>query len=60
MNTPSFMGSGGPEGAFTEELLLQDARLGDNLIPITDDVPSRWPISPSPSPWRNTASTGPR
>jgi (R,R)-butanediol dehydrogenase/meso-butanediol dehydrogenase/diacetyl reductase len=39
MNTPSFIGSGGPEGAFTEELLVRDARLGDNLLPIADDLP---------------------
>jgi (R,R)-butanediol dehydrogenase / meso-butanediol dehydrogenase / diacetyl reductase len=34
MNTPSFIGSGGPEGAFTEELLVRDARLGDSILPI--------------------------
>lgn len=39
MNTPSNIGSGGPEGAFTEELLVADARIGDNLLPIADDVP---------------------
>ncbi len=39
MNTPSNIGSGGPEGAFTEELLVADARVGDNLLPIPDDVP---------------------
>jgi len=39
MNTPSFIGSGGPEGAFTEELLLTEARVGDNLLPIPDDLP---------------------
>lgn len=39
MNTPSFIGSGGPEGAFTEELLVRDARIGDNLLPIADDLP---------------------
>jgi len=39
MNTPSFIGSGGPEGAFTEALLLQEARLGVNLLPIADDLP---------------------
>ena len=26
MMTPSYIGSGGPEGAFTEELLVRDAR----------------------------------
>src|ERR1700742_3703469 len=39
MNTPSAIGSGGPEGAFTEELLVSDARIGDNLLPIGADVP---------------------
>lgn len=39
MQTPSFIGSGGPEGAFTEQLLVRDARLGDNLLPIPDDLP---------------------
>lgn len=34
MTTPSYVGSGGPEGAFTEELLIRDGRLGDNLLPI--------------------------
>ncbi len=39
MNTPSFIGSGGPEGAFTEELLVRDGRLGDNLLPIPEGIP---------------------
>ncbi|HEX4376972.1 MAG TPA: zinc-binding dehydrogenase [Steroidobacteraceae bacterium] len=39
MNTPSHIGSGGPEGAFTEHLLVRDARVGDSLLPIPDDVP---------------------
>ncbi|MCE7796880.1 zinc-binding dehydrogenase [Sphingobium sufflavum] len=39
MNTPSNIGSGGPEGAFTEQMLVQDARLGDNLLPLPDDLP---------------------
>jgi len=39
MNTPSFIGSGGPEGAFTEELLVRDARLGDSVLPIPDGIP---------------------
>ena len=39
MMTPSFIGSGGPEGAFTEELLVRDARLGDSLLPIPDGIP---------------------
>lgn len=39
MNTPSYIGSGGPEGAFTEELLVREARLGDSVLPIPDDIP---------------------
>jgi (R,R)-butanediol dehydrogenase/meso-butanediol dehydrogenase/diacetyl reductase len=39
MKTTSYIGSGGPEGAFTEELLVRDARLGDSLLPIPDDLP---------------------
>lgn len=39
MNTPSYVGSGGPEGAFTEELLVRDARLGDSLLPIPEGIP---------------------
>ncbi len=39
MMTPSYIGSGGPEGAFTEELLVRDARLGESLLPIPDDLP---------------------
>ncbi|MGI9292900.1 MAG: zinc-dependent alcohol dehydrogenase [Pseudomonadales bacterium] len=39
MQTPSYIGSGGPEGAFTEELLVRDARIGDSLLPIPDDLP---------------------
>ncbi len=39
MKTPSYIGSGGPEGAFTEELLVRDARVGDSLLPIPDDLP---------------------
>ena len=39
MQTPSYIGSGGPEGAFTEELLVRDARLGDSLLPIPADLP---------------------
>ena len=38
MMTPSFIGSGGPEGAFTEELLVREARLGDSLLPIPDGI----------------------
>ncbi len=39
MQTPSMIGSGGPEGAFTEQLLVADARVGDSLLPIPDDLP---------------------
>ncbi len=39
MQTTSYIGSGGPEGAFTEELLVRDARLGDSLLPIPDGLP---------------------
>jgi 2-desacetyl-2-hydroxyethyl bacteriochlorophyllide A dehydrogenase len=39
MNTPSFIGSGGPEGAFTQQVLVAEAKLGDSLLPIPDDVP---------------------
>lgn len=39
MMTPSYIGSGGPEGAFTEEVLVSEARLGDSLLPIPDDLP---------------------
>lgn len=38
MMTPSMIGSGGPEGAFTEQLLVSDARVGDSLLPIPDDL----------------------
>lgn len=39
MNTPSYIGSGGPEGAFTEELLVREARLGDSILPIPNGIP---------------------
>jgi len=39
MMTPSYIGSGGPEGAFTEELLVRDARVGESLLPIPQDLP---------------------
>jgi threonine dehydrogenase-like Zn-dependent dehydrogenase len=38
MNTSGFIGSGGPEGAFTEELLVRDGKLHDNLLPIPDGI----------------------
>lgn len=39
MQTPSMIGSGGPEGAFTEQLLVREARMGDSLLSIPDDLP---------------------
>ncbi|KAJ1548431.1 hypothetical protein HK405_003218 [Cladochytrium tenue] len=39
MATPSNVGSGGPEGAFTQELLVREAQLGVNVLAIPDDVP---------------------
>lgn len=38
MMTPSNIGSGGPEGAFTEELLVREAKLGESILPIPDDI----------------------
>jgi (R,R)-butanediol dehydrogenase / meso-butanediol dehydrogenase / diacetyl reductase len=38
MMSPSNIGSGGPEGAFTEELLVRDARLGDSILPIPTGI----------------------
>lgn len=39
MQTPSNVGSGGPEGAFVDELLVRDARLGDSILPIPQGIP---------------------
>ncbi|MFT4046421.1 MAG: alcohol dehydrogenase catalytic domain-containing protein [Solimonas sp.] len=39
MMTPSYVGSGGPEGAFTEELLVRGAKFGESLLAIPDGVP---------------------
>ncbi len=39
MNTPSYVGSGGPEGAFTEELLVRGGKIGESLLPIPDGLP---------------------
>jgi len=39
MMTPGNIGSGGPEGAFTEELLVREARLGDSILPIPEGLP---------------------
>ena len=38
MMTPSYVGSGGPEGAFTQQLLVRDARVGASLLPIPQDL----------------------
>lgn len=38
MMTPSFIGSGGPEGAFTEELLVRDGHGGTNILPIPEGI----------------------
>ncbi len=38
MMTPSNIGSGGPEGCFTEELLVREARLGDSILPIPEGI----------------------
>lgn len=38
MMTPSYIGSGGPEGAFTEELLVRDGQGGVNILPIPAGV----------------------
>ena len=39
MNTPSNVGSGGPEGAFVDLLLVREARLGDSILPIPEGIP---------------------
>lgn len=39
MQTPSMIGSGGPEGAFTEQLLVSEARSGDSILPMPDGLP---------------------
>jgi len=38
MMSPGNIGSGGPEGAFTEELLVREARLGDSILPIPEGI----------------------
>lgn len=38
MMTPSAIGSGGPEGAFVDELLVRDAKAGMNLLPIPEGI----------------------
>jgi (R,R)-butanediol dehydrogenase/meso-butanediol dehydrogenase/diacetyl reductase len=39
MQTSTFIGSGGPEGAFSDEVLVGDARLNDSIIPMPADLP---------------------
>lgn len=39
MMTPSYVGSGGPEGAFTEELLVRGARFGESILAIPEGLP---------------------
>jgi len=38
MQTPSNIGSGGPEGAFTEELLVREATLGASILAIPEGI----------------------
>lgn len=38
MMTPGNIGSGGPEGAFTEELLVREASLGASILPIPEGI----------------------
>jgi threonine dehydrogenase-like Zn-dependent dehydrogenase len=38
MMTPGNIGSGGPEGAFTEELLVREAELGASILPIPEGI----------------------
>jgi len=38
MMTPGNIGSGGPEGAFTEELLVREARLGTSILPVPQGI----------------------
>ncbi|MCY4425539.1 MAG: alcohol dehydrogenase catalytic domain-containing protein [Halieaceae bacterium] len=39
MLTANYVGSGGPEGAFTEELLIRDAQLGESVLTMPEEVP---------------------
>jgi threonine dehydrogenase-like Zn-dependent dehydrogenase len=39
LRTGNRIGIGGPDGAFTEEMLVADARVGDNLLPFSDTLP---------------------
>ncbi|MBP6682614.1 MAG: alcohol dehydrogenase catalytic domain-containing protein, partial [Halioglobus sp.] len=38
MMTPGNIGSGGAEGAFTEELLVREAQLGTSILPIPEGI----------------------
>ncbi|MBU6268821.1 MAG: alcohol dehydrogenase catalytic domain-containing protein [Sphingomonadales bacterium] len=38
MMTPSNIGSGGPEGCFTQELLVRAAEAGTNILPIPEGI----------------------
>ena len=39
MMTAGNIGSGGPEGAFTPELLVRGAQLGESILPIPEGIP---------------------
>lgn len=39
MMTPGNIGSGGAEGAFTEELLVREGQLGVSILPIPEGIP---------------------
>lgn len=39
MQTSTNIGSGGPEGAFADDVLVGDARVGDSILPIPGDIP---------------------
>lgn len=39
MMTSGNIGSGGPEGAFTPELLVRGAQLGESILPIPEGIP---------------------
>lgn len=43
MRTAGFIGSGGPEGAFTEQLLVRGAKPGETLHVLPDDLP--WEVA---------------
>jgi len=39
METSTYIGNGGPEGAFSDAVRVGDARLGEGLLPIPEGVP---------------------